>query len=640
MTNSTDVDNDTLTYSYRVYSDLGLTNIVASINGIEPGNNGTTSWTVTPVLSENTFYYWQVIVIDEHGAETSSEVAEFFVNSYNDAPSKPAIIAPAIDGEITSKDLTIAVKNATDADNDPLFYRFQIDTVDTFDSASLMTSELLEEGTEETVWSVTGLDDNTNYYWRVRAIDGAAESSWTLGRFFVNTVNDAPGIPEIRNPGNSSWVDTLTPELVLFPAEDVDNDLLIYNYQIFADNELTNLLTENLSGGEQWVIDVPLPDNNWYYWRARAVDEHNMSGNWSDAYSFYVDNNGINDTPQLNFVEPAANVVTATVQTQIRWEDSDPDSNAIISLYYDTDASGQDGTLIANNLNEDADGDGDTYLWDVTLIDDGTYYLYAIISDETHTTVVYSTVSVTIDRIAPQLTVTPGGGTFVDTQNIEFSTSENAEIYYTLDGSEPTTASTHYTNAILVDQTTTLRAIAIDAAGNESSILTEVYTIETAANTPPVADAGSNITVSLGENAVTNCEASYDPDNGPLPLSFTWTIASVPPGSSITNNDLINANTTQCIFTPDAAGDYVLLLTVDDGKDQASAQVIISCQAVDVPGDLDGDGDIDFNDYYKFVSAFGKCGGQPGYDPLCDFDGDNCITFIDYQIWYGYYLNQ
>lgn len=59
-----------------------------------------------------------------------------------------------------------------------------------------------------------------------------------------------------------------------------------------------------------------------------------------------------------------------------------------------------------------------------------------------------------------------------------------------------------------------------------------------------------------------------------------------------------------------------------------------------VLGDLNGDGLLDTADYYIFLGAFGKCDGQAGYNADCDYDGDTCITFIDYQTWYGYYLNQ
>ena len=55
-------------------------------------------------------------------------------------------------------------------------------------------------------------------------------------------------------------------------------------------------------------------------------------------------------------------------------------------------------------------------------------------------------------------------------------------------------------------------------------------------------------------------------------------------------------------------------------------------------GDLDNDGDIDGDDFFMFLSAFGTCEGDGDYNAACDYDGDNCITLIDLQIWYGYYI--
>lgn len=57
----------------------------------------------------------------------------------------------------------------------------------------------------------------------------------------------------------------------------------------------------------------------------------------------------------------------------------------------------------------------------------------------------------------------------------------------------------------------------------------------------------------------------------------------------------------------------------------------------DVPGDLNGDGAVTGDDYPAFVATFGKCSGQIGYATAADFDNDGCITFVDYQIWYGYF---
>ncbi|MBN1511897.1 MAG: hypothetical protein JXB13_07770 [Phycisphaerae bacterium] len=52
-----------------------------------------------------------------------------------------------------------------------------------------------------------------------------------------------------------------------------------------------------------------------------------------------------------------------------------------------------------------------------------------------------------------------------------------------------------------------------------------------------------------------------------------------------------------------------------------------------VPGDLNGDGDVDADDYDVFLAAFGTCQGHAAFVPEADYDGDGCITLSDYQRW-------
>jgi hypothetical protein len=49
-------------------------------------------------------------------------------------------------------------------------------------------------------------------------------------------------------------------------------------------------------------------------------------------------------------------------------------------------------------------------------------------------------------------------------------------------------------------------------------------------------------------------------------------------------------------------------------------------------GDLNADGVRDALDFAVFRSAFGSCTGTPAFNPEADFDGDGCVTFVDYQI--------
>src|SRR6185295_17646886 len=51
--------------------------------------------------------------------------------------------------------------------------------------------------------------------------------------------------------------------------------------------------------------------------------------------------------------------------------------------------------------------------------------------------------------------------------------------------------------------------------------------------------------------------------------------------------------------------------------------------AVQTPGDVDGDFDIDLTDLARLLASFGVCSGQPGFDPPADFDADGCVTLAD-----------
>lgn len=64
------------------------------------------------------------------------------------------------------------------------------------------------------------------------------------------------------------------------------------------------------------------------------------------------------------------------------------------------------------------------------------------------------------------------------TQSITLTTSSaGASIYYTTDGSTPTTSSTLYTGAISVDTTTTIKALASGGGFTDSSVSSATYTI-------------------------------------------------------------------------------------------------------------------------------------------------------------------
>jgi hypothetical protein len=120
----------------------------------------------------------------------------------------------------------------------------------------------------------------------------------------------------------------------------------------------------------------------------------------------------LNQPPTITVTSPSAPEEPGSESYTVRWTASDPDDEAVVSLYYDRDGTGRDGRLIAHCLSE---GDG-SYVWDTSEVGSGTYYVYGRIDDGRNLAVVsYSAGTVKVENstapAAPSaLSVSLGGG--------------------------------------------------------------------------------------------------------------------------------------------------------------------------------------------------------------------------------------
>ncbi|MCV2349568.1 phosphocholine-specific phospholipase C [Paucibacter sp. Y2R2-4] len=86
-----------------------------------------------------------------------------------------------------------------------------------------------------------------------------------------------------------------------------------------------------------------------------------------------------------------------------------------------------------------------------------------------------------------------------------------------------------------------------------------------------------------------------------------------------------------------AEGEYFFGLFLNDGYEEAAPRLNLRLLK---RGDINGDGRIDAADRDAQRAAMGSCVGDTRYQPLANFDADNCITQADYRGWYEIFSKQ
>jgi hypothetical protein len=376
--NATDPDSPSLTYNFDLALDSGFTQIVSSITGIAEGT-GTTSWQIPVTLNENMTYYWRSQADDWIIEGPWSTTGRFFVNTVNEPPSIPVIIAPVKGASLKALEADITVQNSTDPDSPGITYTFELDTVMSFDSPIIIRSGNIQQGQNGTTWHVTGLTEDTQYYVRAKASDGQAESAWSgIVDFFTNATNSAPTAPTLANPSNGAGVTVFTPILSVHNSTDPDRDILTYEFEVYADAALTTLVT-NIAGVTEasqttsWTVPVTLTENKTYYWQARASDG-NLQSSWMAQSSFTI--NTANDAPGAPVLLSPANGSTIATLTPalVITNAKDPDND---KLTYEYEVY-QGSVLVTSITNVPENGSGETSATLAANLADNTVYQWRV----------------------------------------------------------------------------------------------------------------------------------------------------------------------------------------------------------------------------------------------------------------------
>ncbi|MBP7149090.1 MAG: immune inhibitor A [Acidobacteria bacterium] len=162
-----------------------------------------------------------------------------------------------------------------------------------------------------------------------------------------------PGPPAAHSPAEGETVSEVRPTLVIDNAFDPQSDPLTYNFEVYADPGLTNLVAQvpSVAEGEPrttWAIDTDLADNHGYWWRCRASDGA-AQGPWMAPASFVVTTaNSAPTVPEI--VGPANGTQLWGPDSTLTWYPSS-DANPGDSITYDL-AIDDDGAFGSPEIDE------------------------------------------------------------------------------------------------------------------------------------------------------------------------------------------------------------------------------------------------------------------------------------------------
>jgi hypothetical protein len=210
-----------------------------------------------------------------------------------------------------------------------------------------------------------------------------------------------------------------------------------------------------------------------------------------------------------------------------------------------------------------------------------TLQAIAVATGDTNSAVASAAYTITVTVVTP--TFSPAAGTYSSTQSVALSDSTSgAAIYYTTNGTTPTTSSTRYTGPITVSATETLQAIAVATGDTNSAVASATYTINTPVVATPtfspaagtystaqsvtLSDATSGATIYYTTNGTAPSTSSTQ-YTGPITVSSTETVQAIAVATGDTNSAVASAayTITSTVATPTfslASGTYITAQSV------------------------------------------------------------------------------
>ncbi|MCX7918723.1 MAG: hypothetical protein N3A72_03750 [bacterium] len=263
---------------------------------------------------------------------TSTISSAKLVVYYNQTPAVPIGLAPLHNSTTYNLQPQFIWGSITDPDGDTVLYNFELDTVDTFNSAG----KISVTGSSATTYTPGFSLAPGNWYWRVQSLDSStnpistfvtATSAWCATQKVTILVNQPPTVVTLLAPPNASSTLNHTPTFIWSHATDPDGDPVSYKLQVDDDSGFGS--PEFESGFSSATEATPVSDlaTGLYYWRVISQDT-SLAKNTTSVWTVTLLNRPPNVVSLL--APPNASSTSNHTPTFIWSDATDPDGGPVV----------------------------------------------------------------------------------------------------------------------------------------------------------------------------------------------------------------------------------------------------------------------------------------------------------------------
>ncbi|MGD1044889.1 MAG: cohesin domain-containing protein [Bacteroidota bacterium] len=282
------------TYRVQVAIDNLFTTLVLNDSTVTTASKQVSS------LLNNQKYYWRVNAKNVGGTSSYSAVSNF--TTISATPTVPVLQTPATGSINQAVSLTLTWGAVGGADT----YRVQVAT-DSLFAAIVVNDSTLTNPSKQ----VSGLLNNTKYYWRANAKNASGTSSYSTV-FNFTTVVAAPGVPLLQTPATGATNQAVSLTLTWGSV----TGAATYRVQVATDNLFADVVVDDSTLTAASKVVGSLLNNTKYYWRVNAKNTGGTSS-YSTVFNFTT----IVAAPAIPVLRAPANGVTGQqISVTLLWD--------------------------------------------------------------------------------------------------------------------------------------------------------------------------------------------------------------------------------------------------------------------------------------------------------------------------------